>query len=1051
MIYQYTLAPIESVLETIFLILVGLSNSYFLSLVLLALVVRLATKPLEKYASRAQSSQAEIESVLAPQIDKIKRQFTAAARHEATRRLYKRYAYHPVLAARSLAGLGVQLPFFIAAYFMLSGSEVLLGEVVPLLGDLGKPDTLLFGSFHLMPFVMTAVNILALVTAPGFNRRSRVQGLVVSTMFLVLLYEAPLALLIYWTTSNLFSLASNFSPSVLRKLGLKLSGVHLKSTWLGRGFEEYAYLFFVCNLAILVPLLGVLGDQFNFFTAHNLPGSKIMQLLLIAGCGPALILMPLRWLSKRLGFSKVFDGAVLFVFLGLFVFYIANSAGYGIIPTAREPYILLGVAFLISVGAVVSIMATQSLRILSYLSLLVPLLLLDFMYASPASTLFNQSGGAPSADIAGKNDTPVFLLVFDEFSGLTLQKSGGGLDEARYPGFAELAAQSDFFPNALTVDYHTSISVPSIASGTLRVGEKIGLARGENLLEMFLSHGGVHAFSTVLPAELMYRQDTNQDSLISDFLTLYVHIISHKDWIEDRIGVIPQTWKGFGVFFREGNQRQLRQGVNPQVGHFFDWLSEINNAKETSQFNFLHIEFPHAHYTTTALGRAVRNGRAILPLLKDTEDLVADQVLLNVAYHNYMQQSAYVDLLLQDFIAVLRSRDLFDRSMVIITADHGVSYNRKGANRRVPVNEDSWKNIVSVPLFIKYPQQAQGHVEPSFVTTLDIYPTIMDVLEFDVPWEIAGQSLRNQDLNGQTKSVDLVFGYKKYFGNISVLFSESRQKKATLFGEGSPVHDVAVNYTEDPGFNHLLGTDISALIDNRPSELHVVWNGSLQAVEVSYFGGVYLNSQPVNNKVIAAVVDSKVKSVFRSAHSLKRNGFFAFSLPESEASEGEFDVSLYEIEPGAPLKFSEITARHENEYLAKEFVSKTITPYDWKNSVRETNGLDDLKSGKNGLLVQSSESIDPFVVFEPVSKSAVDQPMLRIVLESNRALSLNLYYQTTHKQAFDSSQRLEASISKGLNTIYIQIPEDDFSGPFRIDTGFGGATEVLIKDIELRH
>ena len=70
--YQYTLAPIESVLETIFIILSGITNSYLLGLVLLAVVVRLATKPLEKYANRAVTTQAETESVLAPQIEAIK-------------------------------------------------------------------------------------------------------------------------------------------------------------------------------------------------------------------------------------------------------------------------------------------------------------------------------------------------------------------------------------------------------------------------------------------------------------------------------------------------------------------------------------------------------------------------------------------------------------------------------------------------------------------------------------------------------------------------------------------------------------------------------------------------------------------------------------------------------------------------------------------------------------------------------------------------------------------------------------------------------------------
>ena len=43
MIYQYTLAPIESILESVFIILSGITGSYFFGLVLLAVVVRLVT------------------------------------------------------------------------------------------------------------------------------------------------------------------------------------------------------------------------------------------------------------------------------------------------------------------------------------------------------------------------------------------------------------------------------------------------------------------------------------------------------------------------------------------------------------------------------------------------------------------------------------------------------------------------------------------------------------------------------------------------------------------------------------------------------------------------------------------------------------------------------------------------------------------------------------------------------------------------------------------------------------------------------------------------
>ena len=327
MIYQYTLYPLVSILQTTFTILIDISGSYFLSIVLLAVLVRVLTKPLEKFANRAVKNETEMESVLQPQINGIKQKLTGARQHEAIKRLYARYSYHPVLAIRSLSGLLVQLPFFIAAYYMLKGFPPLKGVMVPVLGDLGKPDALLFGSIHLMPFVMTLVNVLALITAPFFSRKALIQGLFISLVFFFLLYSAPLGLLIYWTVSNLFSLISNFSPSITQKLNLGKSKIQFKDTSAGRGFEEYAYIFFVINLAFLVPLLGVLGDQFNFLTAHGLTRRFIIILFLCIALIPPMLLSLLRWPAKRTRFLKLFDGAVLLTFIGVFITYTINRSG----------------------------------------------------------------------------------------------------------------------------------------------------------------------------------------------------------------------------------------------------------------------------------------------------------------------------------------------------------------------------------------------------------------------------------------------------------------------------------------------------------------------------------------------------------------------------------------------------------------------------------------------------------------------------------------------------------------------------------------------------
>lgn len=1057
MMYQYTFGLIEIALEKVFIILIGMSNSYLLSLILLAIFVRFATRPLEKYANRAVNSQAEIESVLSPQIDETKSKHTGIQRHNAIKRLYARYAYHPLFAIRSLAGIGIQLPFFIAAYFMLSGYLELNGIVIPILGDLGKPDTLLFGDLHLMPFVMTLVNVLALISVPNFNRKSLIQGLFISLMFLVLLYESPLSLLIYWTTSNLFSLISNFTPSISEKIKLKKSKSEFKNTFIGRIFEGYFYLFFITNLAILIPLLGVLGEQFNFFTSHSLSSTFIIRLLLVISLAPALILAVLRWASKRIGFVNVFDKLILFVFLGLFVFYSLNKVGYGLFPSTYEPYILFALTLIVTIIAVILIFKKQILRNLSYLSLIIPLIFLNFIFVSPASSLFKHSDTDKDLfpEIAKINDTPVFLLIFDEFSGLTLQNLNGQLDKPRYPGFAELASKADYFPNALTASSSTSVSIPSIASGNLPIRGKHGLTPDDNLISFFQSNSSIFAQSTVLSADLMSKQSTDKISFISDLLTLYIHILSHQDWIEDKIGAIPQAWKDFGIFFKNDKHQQVKRIVNPHVKQFLEWQEQINNSGVINQFNFIHTQFPHVPHNTTALGRLNKNGPLLLSKFQipHYEHLNANQSSLNVAYHSYMQQTAYTDHLIMSFINVLKENKLFDKSLIVITSDHGVSYDKKGASRRNPFNEDAWKNIISVPLFIKYPFQKKGNTNSSFVTTLDISSTILKIVGVDSPWKSIGQNLKGIENNVQTRSVEMIPGYDKFFKNISTLFQEVRSKKESLFGEMTHIHTIASNYTENPIFDSLLMANIDKLRVESTSSLFAMINDSLNPQEITHFGVIYQGQQFANNKVIAAVAEGKIQAIFESGKANDQDGFFAFSLPEQKIIPTTFNtISLYEIESVSPFVLKKINMTNQQKLLEQEFQSKEPYPYDWKNSVHSYNGLDSLNVDKWGIEVTSSKSNDPFIIFKPILSQAISEPIFHIKIETNRDLPFQLYYQTEHVPKFDQSQAIKYEINKGINSIYIKIPEKDFLGRFRIDLGNKKLrTKVVIHDIELRN
>jgi hypothetical protein len=76
---------------------------------------------------------------------------------------------------------------------------------------------------------------------------------------------------------------------------------------------------------------------------------------------------------------------------------------------------------------------------------------------------------------------------------------------------------------------------------------------------------------------------------------------------------------------------------------------------------------------------------------------------------------------------------------LIVTADHGVSF-RTGENRR-RLSENNADEILSVPLFVKLPGQLNGEISDRNVESVDLLPTIADVLHVSVESPIDGESL----------------------------------------------------------------------------------------------------------------------------------------------------------------------------------------------------------------------------------------------------------------------------------------------------------------------
>ncbi len=195
------------------------------AILLLAPCVKLLMRPLTATAERWQRGVNATRSQLQPRIDEIKASSSGAERSQRLFALHREHGVSPFYGLKSLLGVLIQIPVFIAAYHMLDENFALSHVSFLWIADLAEPDRVatlpftipFFGdSLNLLPFVMSAVTLLSSrlhddgTLAPELLRRQRYSLYGMAFAFFALFYSFPAGMVLYWTSNNLVALARDF-------------------------------------------------------------------------------------------------------------------------------------------------------------------------------------------------------------------------------------------------------------------------------------------------------------------------------------------------------------------------------------------------------------------------------------------------------------------------------------------------------------------------------------------------------------------------------------------------------------------------------------------------------------------------------------------------------------------------------------------------------------------------------------------------------------------------------------------------------------------------
>ncbi len=220
-LYDLFIYPIELVFEILFSLIFKMTGNEALALILLSLAVNFLVLPLYNRADKIQEISRNKEKEIAPFIKHIRQNFKGDERFMLLQTCYRQHDYSPLNVLKSSVSLLLQIPFFMAAYNMLSDNRLLAGTSMGPIKDLSAPDGLIvIGALaiNLLPILMTVINLISgLIYGKDMPLKSMIQLYALAAVFLVLLYNSPAGLVFYWTLNNVFSLCKNIVIRLMAK------------------------------------------------------------------------------------------------------------------------------------------------------------------------------------------------------------------------------------------------------------------------------------------------------------------------------------------------------------------------------------------------------------------------------------------------------------------------------------------------------------------------------------------------------------------------------------------------------------------------------------------------------------------------------------------------------------------------------------------------------------------------------------------------------------------------------------------------------------------
>ncbi len=539
-------------------------------------------------------------------------------------------------------------------------------------------------------------------------------------------------------------------------------------------------------LAVAQPLLDLFGRNPEFFVASGSTRSEIVAFaLLLAFAVPAIAMV-----TEVVALLLMGPRAVRVVH-GFWFALLAFVLGLALAADLGQDGVVIAVAIGLAVAGGLIFLRRRfagARLMLRYLGFAPVLFLGLFLFTSATGELFWAGEAGAEADVRLGEEPPVVMVMFDELPLASLLRADGTINEARFPNFARLAGAGTWYRNATSVSASTVRSVPSALSGDFPEEGAIPTSSDypENLFTLLGEDYGMDVHETITdlcPSSICAAEEEAEfGSFVShlrqslvDASVVYGHVVLPPDWRSD-LPTVDQSWEGFLETAAEGDLEAV--SVDPgsldvadladeDRTEFFDRMRSQNRdafagfkgeallrSIEGATFApgrlfYSHESFPHFDWERTPDGGVYHGDNGPPGTVEGRWQ--QEPFLVRQGLQRHLLQVGYADTVLGALIDRLEAEGLWDDALVVVVADHGIAF-EAGSPTRHPTG-DNVQEIYRVPLLIKAPGQTEGQTDDRNAMLIDVVPTVIDLLDIQVDWDLDGVSLVGPPRGDTTKPV----------------------------------------------------------------------------------------------------------------------------------------------------------------------------------------------------------------------------------------------------------------------------------------------------------